>query len=61
MHGFDRDPQLMTHVRGMQESAGQISSEVAGARQTLTANHAQGAEYHQSGVSADSSAFRNDS
>lgn len=60
MHGFDRDQQLMEHIRGMQESAMQISSRTVAARQTLIANHGQGEEYHRSGVDANSSAFRND-
>jgi hypothetical protein len=60
MHGFDRDPQLMTHVRGIQEAVMSIGTASVNARQTLIAHHAQGAEYHQSGVSANSSAFRND-
>lgn len=60
MHGFDRDPALMEKIRGMQESATQISLHTSGARETLIANHGQGEEYHRSGVDADSSAFRND-
>jgi hypothetical protein len=58
MHGFDRDHDLMDHVRGLRESAGQIRAHAAQARQVLTDHHAMGAEYHQSGADANASAFR---
>lgn len=58
MHGFDRDPQLMEHIRGLREAAGQIRTRTAGARQTLVANHSQGDEYHRSGTDAEATAFR---
>jgi hypothetical protein len=58
MHGFDRDHELMTHIRGLRESAGQIRAHAASARQALIDHHASGAEYHQSGADANASAFR---
>lgn len=59
MHGFDRDPQLMEHIRGLRETATQIRTRTESARQTLSANHSQGDEYHTSGHDANASAFRN--
>lgn len=59
MHGFDRDPQLMEHIRGLREAATSIRTRTTGARQTLTANHGQGDEYHRSGSDANATAFRN--
>jgi hypothetical protein len=58
MHGFDRDRELMEHIRGLRESAGQIRAHAAQARQALVNHHATGAEYHQSGTDANASAFR---
>lgn len=58
MHGFDRDHQLMEHVRALREAAGQIRAHAAQARQALIDHHASGAEYHQTGTDANASAFR---
>lgn len=58
MHGFDRDPQLMEHIRGLRETAGQIRTRTESARQALVANHSQGDEYHRTGQDAEATAFR---
>ena len=58
MHDFDRDQQLMEHIRGLREAAAQIRTHAAQARQALVDHHAAGAEYHQSGTDASASAFR---
>jgi hypothetical protein len=58
LHGFDRDPGLMEHIRALREVAGQIRAHTSGARQVLVDHHAAGDEYHTSGVDAEASAFR---
>lgn len=58
LHGFDRDQGLMTHIRSLRETAGNIRMLVGGARQALVGRHAAGDEYHTTGVDADASGFR---
>jgi hypothetical protein len=58
LHGFDRDAELMEHIRGLRETAGQIRLHTARARQVLTDHHAAGDEYHRTGVDAEATAFR---
>lgn len=58
LHGFDRDPGLMEHIRALREIAGAIRAHTSGARQVLVDHHAAGDEYHTSGVDAEASAFR---
>jgi hypothetical protein len=58
LHGFDRDPALMEHIRALREIAGTIRAHTGGARQVLIGHHAAGDEYHTSGVDAEASAFR---
>jgi hypothetical protein len=58
LHNFDRDAELMEQIRGLRETAGQIRSRAAQARQVLIDHHAAGDEYHRSGVDADATAFR---
>jgi hypothetical protein len=58
LHGFDRDPGLMEHIRALREVASQIRAHTSGARQVLVDHHAAGDEYHTSGVDAEASAFR---
>jgi hypothetical protein len=58
LHGFDRDAELMEHIRGLRETAGQIRLHTVRARQVLVDHHAAGDEYHRSGVDAEATAFR---
>ncbi len=57
-HGFNRDPGLMRHIRGLRAAAVQVAATATAARQALIANHARGDEYHSTGWDAGSSGFR---
>jgi hypothetical protein len=54
---FDRDSQVISPVREMQQRAEQLLSDIANLRRALE-GHRQGDEYHSSGTDASAEAFR---
>jgi hypothetical protein len=58
LHGLDRDPALMTHVRALQDATAATTNGAVAALKTLQSRHSAGDEYHTSARDAAASAVR---
>ena len=58
VHGMDRDPQTAADIQALSDHASALQAQANAAATGLASRHADGAEYHASGVDADASAYR---